>query len=720
MSVSSGSSRHSRQSKQSKTHKKRKKKHKSSRKTTRFQSEHATPSGSDGVNLATPEAVRSAKSSAKNSRKPMAPTQVLPLPKPTGRQCVFNFSGFFNSKLFADVIFEFKGSGASSEEPRRIYAHRMLLGLESEVLLQAMQKKAPKNGYIRFAISNVDHSVFETFVRYFYERAYNNETQNLNLDLNLLRVAMQFKVQPLVEQCNLQIRQQMDVARVGTVMTHACVEPVLKDLQQHCLSFIRGLNKRQFERVLQEKDERDRFVVNTKIATYLLKEIRGGTWDALLTEAVAVSRPDVLKLFLSDGADVNMRDPVTDETLLHRAAALDSGLCCKLLIDAKADCNTNSKTGITVLHRAAEAGAVAAAELLMQQKAAPDVPNMKGQTALHMLATAYSEENKMSQESHKIVELLLTYKANVGVRDMDGRTPLHIAAQKASVTLVGQMLATENAVTPRNTSFRASSHTENLATTNLRNETPLHAAMQAERHTDAVAVCKMLVDAFQRAVMSEPRLKEYVSMENVDGDTPLHICAGRSRRGTRGIMDVLIYSRADPNAMNKRNGYNPLHSLAVFSSMDDHTQVVELLVSHGCDINAVSPVNGNSALHFAVSRNNVKLAVTLLKHGAVGNILNHKRQSPLDQVVEGSRTETQLLTNISTLRPLADEKEILECMLCRETKFSFSRKRHRCRHCGFIVCRPCIDKATVAKFNGVGSRPVKVCSRCARILRTYG
>ena len=213
---------------------------------------------------------------------------------------------------------------------------------------------------------------------------------------------------------------------------------------------------------------------------------------------------------------------------------------------------------------------------------------------------------------------------------------------------------------------------------------------------------------------------QYVSMANLDGDTPLHLCASRSRRGTKGIMDVLIYGRADPNVMNKRNGYSPLHTLSVFGSMDEHTQVVELLVSHGGDINAACPADGNSALHFAVSRNNVKLAITLLKNGAVGNVLNHKRQSPFDQVVEGSRTETQLFTNISSLKQLADEKEVEDCMLCHETKFSFSRKRQRCRHCGFIVCKKCTGKATVAKFNGVGSRPVKVCSRCDRILRTYG
>ena len=575
----------------------------------RFQ-EHgdATPSNNGGPPLATPEPLSKSRSSGKGSsnkkgRKPMAPVQVLPLPEPTGRQCVFNFSGFFNNKLFADVIFEFKGKGENNEEPQRIYAHRMLLGLESSMLLQAMQRKTPKNGYIRFAISNVDYDVFETFVKYFYVRAYDTNAQSLDLDLKLLRVAIQFKVKPLVEQCNLQIRQQMDIKNVGIVLTHACTEPVLQDLQQHCLTFIRGLRKRQFERVLQQKNDRDRFVINTKIATVLLKQIRGDSWDTLLTEAVAVNRPDVLKLFLSSGVDVDMRDPVTDETLLHRAAALDSKLCCKLLIDAKADCNTNSKRGITVLHRAAEAGAVAAAELLMQQKAAPDVPNMKGQTALHMLSAAYDDQNKMSQESHKIVELLLAYKANVGVRDMTGRTPLHIAAEKASVTLVGQMLASHNSTSRDN--FNSSSLSDNLATNDSRSETPLHATMRAERHTDAVAVCKMLVDAYQRAVASEPQLMQYVSMANLDGDTPLHLCASRSRRGTKGIMDVLIYGRADPNVMNKRNGYSPLHTLSVFGSMDEHTQVVELLVSHGCDINAASPADGNSALHFAVSRNNV-------------------------------------------------------------------------------------------------------------------
>ncbi|XP_029018265.1 FYVE, RhoGEF and PH domain-containing protein 4-like [Betta splendens] len=60
------------------------------------------------------------------------------------------------------------------------------------------------------------------------------------------------------------------------------------------------------------------------------------------------------------------------------------------------------------------------------------------------------------------------------------------------------------------------------------------------------------------------------------------------------------------------------------------------------------------------------------------------------------------------------DNEVTECMKCREPFSTFTRRRHHCRACGFVVCWKCSDNKAALEYDG--NRLNKVCSSCFSIL----
>jgi hypothetical protein len=75
----------------------------------------------------------------------------------------------------------------------------------------------------------------------------------------------------------------------------------------------------------------------------------------------------------------------------------------------------------TVLHIAAERGDVATVQLLLTRNTAVSIKNENGDTALHLAA----------QRDHEtVVELLILGEADVSAQNGEGKTPLHYAAKR--------------------------------------------------------------------------------------------------------------------------------------------------------------------------------------------------------------------------------------------------------------------------------------------------
>ena len=177
------------------------------------------------------------------------------------------------------------------------------------------------------------------------------------------------------------------------------------------------------------------------------------------------------------------------------------------------------------------------------------------------------------------------------------------------------------------------------------------------------------------------------------------------------------------------------------------------------DVNAVLPKTMDTPLHMAMAKSNFELAKLLVvresaysmrsrrvafvartithsfphtacfavcclllhfdtfqKHGALTCALNNHRETPMQHVAKGSGKEAEILGSIvdsPLIRERVKDDPSVECAQCF-SKFSFSRKKTSCRHCGAVVCKSCTKKKPIKKF-GL-ERDQVVCDQCARYL----
>jgi ankyrin repeat protein len=138
--------------------------------------------------------------------------------------------------------------------------------------------------------------------------------------------------------------------------------------------------------------------------------------------------PDILQLFL-DNAD-NVHDeggntPMQRKKVSSRLLRLDADrlpeshlphCISRLLLDYNAQCTITQETP---LHFAAEHGLLEVAQILLERKADVNSQNNHGSTPL-LLASEFGHPD--------VVQLLLDHNADLSVRDADGDTPLHCAA----------------------------------------------------------------------------------------------------------------------------------------------------------------------------------------------------------------------------------------------------------------------------------------------------
>ncbi len=117
----------------------------------------------------------------------------------------------------------------------------------------------------------------------------------------------------------------------------------------------------------------------------------------------------------------------------------------------------------------------------------------------------------------------------------------------------------------------------------------------------------------------EPQL---VSSYSADGFTPLHLA---SFFGHTEIVKILLERKAMVNAVAKNpTKVMPLHSALARGEMP----IIELLVTHGADVNATQQ-GGFTALHAAAQSGNLQATILLLSHGAKIDAKAENGKTPL-------------------------------------------------------------------------------------------
>ncbi|KAL4921318.1 ankyrin repeat-containing domain protein [Aspergillus aurantiobrunneus] len=136
------------------------------------------------------------------------------------------------------------------------------------------------------------------------------------------------------------------------------------------------------------------------------------------------SPPDVIRLLLDLGADVNMRGR-GGSTALHTLVRLKRHDLLQTLLSASGSLAASDDKGNTPLLLAVTVGNVAAASLFIRCGADMLARDNHGRTALHIAAT-------------------LSLSADVSATDDDGRIPLHFATLTGNVSIVQALLSTHD------------------------------------------------------------------------------------------------------------------------------------------------------------------------------------------------------------------------------------------------------------------------------------
>ena len=99
--------------------------------------------------------------------------------------------------------------------------------------------------------------------------------------------------------------------------------------------------------------------------------------------------------------------------------------------------------------------------------------------------------------------------------------------------------------------------------------------------------------------------------------------------GNIGAVKKHLDAGVDVNASNFA-GWTPLHRAAI----KGHTQIIQLLIANGADVNAKHDAFGTTPLHYAAEEGHKKIAELLITKGANVNLLDRFKKTPLDYATD--------------------------------------------------------------------------------------
>jgi ankyrin repeat protein len=361
---------------------------------------------------------------------------------------------------------------------------------------------------------------------------------------------------------------------------------------------------------------------------------------------------EMASLLLAAKAEVNTVNDYGVTPLYLASANADAALI-ETLLTAGADPNTALISGETPLMAAAERGKLDAARLLLKYDADPNAQeNNAGQTAL-MWAVA--------ERQGAIAELLVEYEADVRIRTNSGFSSLMFAAQQGNVDTVGALLeagAGIDEIVPKSgltpLMIAATGGFEDVMDLLLKKGanpkaidsngiTPLH---EAAKDKLALNIIKKLIayGADPNARIKHPNPSGNSASDSygrgvkaptgvsLQGATPLFMAAGLNRLEN---VKALLEAGADPLIPTETNITALMMAAGAGTGVNSTTdeppeavKIVELLVSHGAEVNTVGQF-GWTPLHLAAYHGYNNVIDYLIKNGANPNTMDGFGQTPL-------------------------------------------------------------------------------------------
>ena len=356
----------------------------------------------------------------------------------------------------------------------------------------------------------------------------------------------------------------------------------------------------------------------------------------------------IAQLLLDHHADLTATDK-DGATPLHWAAGGGKTEVMKLLLAKNAKVDAHAKNGATPLFLAAANGQTAAVKLLLENHAqvntVSDIPGTGKLTPLYTAIFGNHEEtvavlleakgidvNAKSMRGltplhtaafkgyDKLASLLLEHHADVNARDNDQGTPLHNAVACGRVKIVKLLLAhgadvnahTTGGVTPLHLA-QAGSIAEQL----MKTEMPADAAEAKRAGEIADEIATLLVKAGAN-----------VNIQRGDGTSLLMEAV---LNNDTNLIKVLLSAKDCNVNLGTKDNLTPRHCTITRVLMarehgyaiPNETDLVELLLDHGANINAMNS-NVGTPLHFAAYQGLLDTVKVLVNHGAKLNITDLK------------------------------------------------------------------------------------------------
>ena len=378
-------------------------------------------------------------------------------------------------------------------------------------------------------------------------------------------------------------------------------------------------------------------------ATANVENIYGQTPLHLVSQGEPFSHenPDVARLFLGLGLEVNARDKDLS-TPLHFACVHKNLETALLLLDHGAEPNVQNADGETPLHQVSRCSKIygdngwdddpRVAQILLERGADVDARNKDQETPLHVASLG---DNAPYYPNLRTLQVLFDHGAKADARSADGQTPLYRASHPDIVRLLLERGADINSrdndqATPLHwASYRSKTrivqplldHGADAEAPDADGQTPLHWVSDPD-------IARVL-------------LKHGVNINARDKNqaTPLQLV---SYYGHADVAEVLLEHGAQANAEDIQ-GQSPLHQVLLG---DHHYQSVKMtlwsrkyhaayvirlarqLLEHGVDVNAQNNVQ-ETPLHLASRLGLLEMARFLLEHGASVNVKNAEGKTPL-------------------------------------------------------------------------------------------
>ena len=322
---------------------------------------------------------------------------------------------------------------------------------------------------------------------------------------------------------------------------------------------------------------------------------------------------DIVNSLVSDGVDVNAQDS-TGLTALHYACINGHSNVITTLLQSNADPTLQDNIGWTPLMIASSNNYNDCALVLLNSEPYTHGNNLMADSVIsHINAQNVSEETTLyiacKQSSTEIVSALLNAGADPNIISKANETVLSIALKRSNENIIELLCKSKLVDVSKELYSCCSQNTYSAVRSLLRCGADPSVAQESGWTPLIVASYNGHIETVTVLLDSGYNI---INAKTGTGKTALYVACQQAHYS---IASMLLNANANPT-IETRNGWTSL----LFASSKGYTNIIQLLLQHGADVNYKSTVTGTTALVLASTYGHTETVKLLLEKGADTNI----------------------------------------------------------------------------------------------------